>query len=105
MALIDLSELPNQMIEIKDSKILQLLHQVYQLDALKQHGARNNPIIFGSLTNWKAYQALQLSQYVCASASRHTKEREVLNNFLFDEVNNKIGSVFVETNNNILNCF
>jgi hypothetical protein len=75
---------------------------MYHLETLqekqdKKDAIRENPIIFGSLTNWKPVQALKLYQYVTAVSSQGAVERNILNKFLFDSANYKMDSSFNHT--------
>ena len=61
----------NQMDGIQDAKTIEILQKMYHLEVLKEESLekdalRENPIILGSITNWKPIQTLSLYQYVTA---------------------------------------
>lgn len=86
----------NQMEEIRDQKVIDIFHKMYHLETLKEKQGnkkdtiRENPIIFGSITNWKPVQVLKAYQYVTALSSLGSNERDILNKFVFDSANYKV---------------
>ena len=81
MVIIDPSTISREMEEVTDEKTIATLEKILCLDALSETADPNtkkNPIVFGSITNWKPMQSIKLSQYVCATASRSENERRIL---------------------------
>ena len=88
--------------EIYDEKIIDMFQKMYHLEILKEKVGkkgtiRENPIIFGSITNWRPIQLLKLYQYVTACGSHGANQRDILDRFTFDSANYNLSTSFRKT--------
>jgi hypothetical protein len=54
----------------------------------------SKPIVFGSITNWKAFWTLRFEKYVLAEIHSDSKSREIIKEHLFDQTNYDIKDNF-----------
>ena len=87
--------------------MIKTLKKVYSLGSeyvsRDNEGARNFPVVFGTMTQWRAYQALKLYQYITAASVHNGLDRSTLNDYVFDEINYDLTRDFPQTAANLWN--
>lgn len=102
---IDIEQIHTEFQEVTDQDTIQMLMDQYGLqayaenhDGLKrranpdkeeyQRKDLNQPIIFGSFSDWRAFQMLRTYQFACIIAAQNNpEERQCLIDFVFDDHN------------------
>lgn len=92
---VDSENLGDHFAQVRDKQLQKLLTRWYGLDLLHDRNAdlaegsnvRNGLIVFGTLTNWKAYQMLKLYKLATALVASSDADEDILVSSIFDEVN------------------
>ena len=106
MVLIDLDNIDNDFNLIQDERMIKTLKKIYCLGSEyegHQESARDYPVVFGTFSQWRAYQALRLYQFITAASVHNGLDRSTLNDFLFDELNYSMIEDFPSTSANLWN--
>ena len=114
MVCIDIRNYRAEYTEVQDKDEIKLLSSYYGLDQYQKRykdALANNdpsakilrqPLIFGTLTKFKIFQMMQLYKFATILVTNLNEERHILEEHIFDDVNNSLSGNFKNIFNKII---